>query len=130
MFLSEKFYEWHSEESTGKGLWCGIPRKWRLYWEENQHGPFFGWKVFIHLKSLSGPPQSLFEDVIRAGSGIVADSLDKNTSFAIVDDDAKAESDKITSNISKMGIKAVSGSFILDFFTLKYTPKIDAYKLF
>ncbi|KAL9642806.1 hypothetical protein ABK040_009881 [Willaertia magna] len=132
-FVDEEEHEWTAEnddDKTDKGLWLGIPRKWRLYHEERGHGPFYGWKVFIHLIKLDGPPPEIFSAVITAGGGVVSDVIDKSVTLALVDNSATKKTDTKTKRLKQLEIPTVNGAFFLDYFTLKETPNLEDYKVF
>ncbi|KAG2392754.1 hypothetical protein C9374_011479 [Naegleria lovaniensis] len=128
-FLDEEQYEWNSNEITPKGMWLGIPRKWRLYREKHKYGPFHDLVVYIHVTS-SNPPASVLADIIKAGDGTVVSSLNSDVNLAIVNDNAKEGDSEMTRKIKRLEIPAVPTSFILDFFKEKETPSLEQYRLF
>lgn len=128
-FVDEEEYEWNSNEFTSKGMWHGIPRKWRLYREKNKHGPFHCWVVYFNVTS-SNSPLNILSDTIKAGDGTVVTTLNSNVTLAVVNDNAKAGDSDITKKIKRLEIPAVPISFILDYFKEKETPSLEQYRLF
>jgi hypothetical protein len=142
-FVDEEDFEWSSQtveqctSSSSKPLWLGAPHYWRIQREKNGGGAFKGKTILVYTSS-STPPKDVLQKVIQSGEGkpiicvtstVLKDALVKETSYAVVDQEASA-ADKFIKLLKKNNIKMYKTILLLDMFTLKPTVDPETYRMF